>query len=89
MNLTPAQYDEFVAKHAFSFVQQLDLPLGQISLHVGILDKVTSKVGTLEVPVYVYSLNAKQRAALPPDVIPSPCPPRCPLPTPAAAAATR
>jgi hypothetical protein len=89
MNFTPVQYDEFVAKHAFSFVQQLDLPLGQISLHVGILDKVTSKVGTLEVPVYVYSLNAKQRAALPPDVIPSPCPPRCPLPTPAAAAATR
>ena len=66
MNLTPAQYDEFVAKHAFSFVQQLDLPLGQISLHVGILDNVTSKVGTLEVPVYVRPANPSQRAAAQP-----------------------
>ena len=63
MNLTPAQYDEFVAKHAFSFVQQLDLPFGQISLHVGILDNVNSKVGTLEVPVYVRPANPSQRAA--------------------------
>jgi VWFA-related protein len=66
MNLTPAQYDEFVAKHAFSFVQQLDLPLGQISLHVGILDNVNSKVGTLEVPVYVRPVNPSQRAAAQP-----------------------
>ena len=66
MNLTPAQYDEFVAKHAFSFVQQLDLPLGQISLHVGILDNVNSKVGTLEVPVYVRPANPSQRAAAQP-----------------------
>ena len=66
MNLTPAQYDEFVAKHAFSFVQQLDLPLGQISLHVGILDKVTSKVGTLEVPVYVRSVNPSQHTTAQP-----------------------
>ena len=34
-------------------MQQIDLPPGQISLHVGILDNVNSKVGTLEVPVYV------------------------------------
>jgi VWFA-related protein len=60
MNLSPDQYDEFIAKRAFSFVQQLDLPLGQISLHVGILDKVTSKVGTLEVPVYVRPVNPAQ-----------------------------
>jgi VWFA-related protein len=66
MNLTPAQYDEFVAKHAFSFVQQLDLPFGQISLHVGILDNVNSKVGTLEVPVYVRPANPSQRAAAQP-----------------------
>ena len=66
MNLTPAQYDEFVAKHAFSFVQQLDLPFGQISLHVGILDNVNSKVGTLEVPVYVRPVNPSQRAAAQP-----------------------
>ena len=66
MNLTPAQYDEFVAKHAFSFVQQLDLPFGQISLHVGILDNVNSKVGTLEVPVYVRPVNPSQPAAAQP-----------------------
>jgi VWFA-related protein len=66
MNLTPVQYDEFVAKHAYSFVQQLDLPLGQISLHVGILDNISSKVGTLEAPVYVRPVNPSQRAAAPP-----------------------
>jgi VWFA-related protein len=58
MNLSPAEYDDFIAKHAFSFVQQLDLPPGAISLHVGILDKVTSKVGTLEVPVFVRPVKA-------------------------------
>jgi len=63
MNLTPVQYDEFVAKHAYSFVQQLDLPLGQISLHVGILDNISSKVGTLEAPVYVRPVNPSQPAA--------------------------
>jgi VWFA-related protein len=66
MNLSPAQYDEFVAKHAFSFVQQLDLPLGQISLHAGILDNVTSKVGTLEISIYVRPVNPSQPAAAQP-----------------------
>ena len=89
MTFSPEQYDEFVAKRAFQFTQQLDLPLGQISLHVGILDNVTSKVGTLEVPVYVRPVNPKQRAAIPPDAAPAPCPPRCPLPTPAATPSTR
>ena len=59
MNLSPDQYDDFVAKHSFQFTQQLDLPLGAISLHVGILDNVTSKVGTLEVPVFVRPVNPK------------------------------
>ena len=66
MTFSPEQYDEFVAKRAFQFTQQLDLPLGQISLHVGILDNVTSKVGTLEAPVYVRPVNPSQRAAAPP-----------------------
>jgi VWFA-related protein len=88
MTFSPEQYDEFVAKRAFQFTQQLDLPLGQISLHVGILDNVTSKVGTLEVPVYVRPVNPKQRAAIPPDAAPAPCPPRCPMPEPAPAPAT-
>ena len=63
MNLSPAEYDDFIAKRAFSFVQQLDLPPGAISLHVGILDNVTSKVGTLEVPVFVRPVNPSSRAS--------------------------
>jgi hypothetical protein len=66
MNLSLEQYDEFVAKRAFSFVQHLDLPLGQISLHVGILDNVTSKVGTLEISVYVRPFKPSQPAAAQP-----------------------
>ncbi|MGP8261022.1 MAG: VWA domain-containing protein [Acidobacteriaceae bacterium] len=87
MDLSTAQYDDFAAK-AYQFMQKIDLPPGQISLHVGILDKVTSKVGTLEIPVNVSLLSPKQRAAIPPDVAPAPCPPRCPLPEPAPAATT-
>jgi VWFA-related protein len=79
MNLTTAQYDDFAAK-PYQFIQQIELPRGQISLHVGILDEVTSKVGTLEVPVFVNLLTPKQRAGIPPNLAPAPCPPRCPLP---------
>jgi hypothetical protein len=87
MPLRLDQYDEFAAK-SYQFTQQVDLPPGQLSLHVGILDNVTSKVGTLEIPVYVTQLTAKQRASIPPDVAPAPCPPRCPLPTTAPDTAT-
>jgi VWFA-related protein len=59
-NLSVPEYDEFMAKHAFAFTQQIELPLGEISLHVGILDKVTSKVGTLEIPVFVRPEAPKQ-----------------------------
>jgi len=62
MPLSLKEYDAFAAK-AYQFTQQIDLPPGQISLHVGILDNVNSKVGTLEVPVYVSQLSPKQRAA--------------------------
>jgi hypothetical protein len=66
MNLSMEQYDEFAAKRSFAFVQQLDLPLGQIALHVGILDKVTSKVGTLEISVYVRPVKPSPPAAAQP-----------------------
>ena len=49
MPLRLDEYDAFAAK-PYQFTQQIDLPPGQISLHVGILDNVNSKVGTLEVP---------------------------------------
>jgi hypothetical protein len=56
MTLSLKEYDEFAAK-PYQFTQQIDLPPGQISLHTGILDNVTSKVGTLEIPVYVSLLT--------------------------------
>jgi hypothetical protein len=87
LSMSLKEYDEF-SWEPYQFVQQVDLPPGQISLHTGILDNTTSKVGTLEIPVYVIQLTAKQRAAMPPDVAPAPCPPRCPLPAASAAPAT-
>jgi hypothetical protein len=53
----------------YRYTQKLSLPLGQISFHVGILDNVTSKVGTLEIPLIVRPNNAKaaQRTALAPE----------------------
>lgn len=52
INLSPDQYDDFIVK-PYRLIQQLDLPLGQLSFHVGILDNVTSKVGTLEIPILI------------------------------------
>ena len=78
-HLSVADYDEFMSK-PFHYTQKLALPLGQLSFHLGILDNVTSKVGTLEIPLTVqpYKAGPPQRAS-------APCPPRCPLPTPPAA----
>jgi VWFA-related protein len=50
MNLD--RYDDFAAK-PFNFTQQVDLPPGSLSLHVGIYDTVSHKVGTLEIPLTV------------------------------------
>ncbi len=37
----------------FQFAQQLDLPPGHVYLRVGILDRLSNKVGTLEIPLTV------------------------------------
>ncbi len=50
--LFPVDYDGFLAR-PYRLNQQIDLPPGQLSLHVGILDNVSSKVGTLEIPLTV------------------------------------
>jgi len=50
--LTAAEYRQFIAT-PFKFFQQLDLPPGPLTLRVGILDGVSNKVGTLEIPVTV------------------------------------
>jgi hypothetical protein len=35
------------------FAQQIDLPVGQMYVRVGVLDKVSNKVGTVEIPLSV------------------------------------
>ena len=50
--LTKEDYQEYL-KTPFQFFQQLDLPPGQFSLRIGILDGVSNKVGTIDVPLTV------------------------------------
>ena len=50
--LTPDEYQQRL-KSPVQFLQQLDLPPGEIFLRVGILDAVADKVGTLEIPMVV------------------------------------
>ena len=52
-------------KSPFRFFQQLDLPAGQFFVRIGVLDRTSNKVGTLEIPVTVPK-NPPQRAAAPP-----------------------
>jgi VWFA-related protein len=62
MPLDPEQYQQFLSK-PFQFSQQLNLPVGQVSLRVGILDGVSNKVGTLEVPVFNWQSDSQANAA--------------------------
>ena len=50
--LTVDEYGDFV-KAPFQYLLQLDLPLGQAFVKVGIRDGVSKKVGTIEIPVVV------------------------------------
>jgi len=61
LHLSHDQFDDFMSK-PYRYTQKIDLPPGPLSVHVGILDNVTSKVGTLEIPVTVPK-NPVQRAA--------------------------
>ena len=63
MPLDPQQYQQFLSR-PFQFSQQLNLPTGQLSLRVGILDGVSNKVGTLEVPVFNWSDDQAHEAQL-------------------------
>jgi hypothetical protein len=56
--LTAEQYQRFLQK-PFQPFQQIDLPAGEIFLRVGVLDGVSDKVGTLEVPLVVSRKLAK------------------------------
>jgi VWFA-related protein len=75
--LTAEEYQQFT-KTPFKFSQQLDLPPGQVTLRVGILDSVSNKVGTLEIPLLVSPTSAQQNGISTYNV--TPCPPRCALP---------
>jgi VWFA-related protein len=50
--LTQAQYEQLM-KGPMRFLQQVDLPVGQLFVRVGILDGVSKKAGTVEIPVLV------------------------------------
>jgi hypothetical protein len=62
LNLTAEQYQQFIRSRAQQYVQQIDLPHGEIFLRVGILDGVSDKVGTLEIPLTVTRNSAAQAA---------------------------
>ena len=52
--LNDATYQENMArKEPIRLFQQIDLPPGQLFLRVGVLDRTTNKVGTLELPLKV------------------------------------
>jgi VWFA-related protein len=48
--LTSDEYQQFV-KRPFQFLQQLDLPAGEMFLRVGVHDDGSEKVGTLDIPL--------------------------------------
>jgi VWFA-related protein len=50
--LSAEQYRQFMQK-PFQLFQQVDLPPGETFLRVGVLDSVSDKVGTLEIPLTV------------------------------------
>jgi VWFA-related protein len=50
--LTAEEYRQFLTT-PFQFYEQLDLPPGQTFLRLGILDKTSNKIGTIEIPLTV------------------------------------
>jgi hypothetical protein len=50
--MTEEKYAQFV-KTPFQFIQQIDLPAGALTLRVGVLDGVSNRVGTVEIPLTV------------------------------------
>jgi hypothetical protein len=52
LTLSEVEFGEFV-QTPFQFFEQIDLPAGQAYLRVGVLDKSSNKVGTVEIPLTV------------------------------------
>jgi len=62
--LTAQQYQGMVkSRTPFQFPQQLDLPPGEMFIRMGILDGVSDKVGTMEIPLTVKKTPAAAAAA--------------------------
>jgi VWFA-related protein len=62
--LTAEQYKQLVKSQTpFQFFQQLDLPPGEMFVRVGVLDGVSDKVGTTEIPLTVHKKSAGATAA--------------------------
>ena len=55
--ITVEQYKAMLKK-PLQFFQQIDLPAGEIFLRVGVLDRVSDKVGTMEIPLTVKKIVA-------------------------------
>jgi VWFA-related protein len=52
--LTASQYAQMVKSQTpFRFFQQIDLPPGEMFIRVGVLDGISDKVGTMEIPLTV------------------------------------
>ena len=52
LNLTVDQAAEF-ANAPFGYQEQLDLPAGPLFLRIGVLDRTSNKLGTLEIPLTI------------------------------------
>jgi hypothetical protein len=50
--LSSEEYAEFV-KTPYHYLQQVELPLGETMVRVGVLDDVSKKIGTMEIPLTV------------------------------------
>lgn len=56
LTLSAGDYGGFV-ETPFRFFQQIDLPAGQTYVRVGVLDKVSNKIGTVEIPVMTHKVS--------------------------------
>ena len=64
--LTETQYQQMLKSHTpFRFPQQIDLPMGEMFLRIGVLDGVSDKVGTTEIPLTVTTKKAAAAGAVP------------------------
>ncbi|MDP9051242.1 MAG: VWA domain-containing protein [Acidobacteriota bacterium] len=52
-SVSDATYQQLTTREPIRFIQQIDLPPGQLFVRVGVLDHTTNKTGTLELPLKI------------------------------------